>query len=99
MSATNDLRTALSSLCTIIDCFLSDDSSGNSSGLISPELLRQAKNDEKSALAPLSKVLDLLVDKKLKMKNIKIAVDSLNIATPNDWKSTASLLTVSLFEI
>ena len=92
-SATAELRSALSALCTIIECSLTP---RLPVGTLSPELFRQAKNEDKNATGPFITVLDALVAETLQMKNIKEAIVALNISPPSDWKSSSSLLTVNI---
>lgn len=89
-NATAELRSALSALCTIVECSLTR----LPSGTISPELFRQAKNDDKNATGPLTALLDAMVMESLQLSNIKQAVELLCIAPPSDWKSSAALLTI-----
>ena len=91
-NATAELRSALSALCTIVECSLTR----LPSGTISPELFRQAKNDDKNATGPLTALLDAMVMESLQLSNIKQAVELLCIAPPSDWKSSAALLTVCI---
>jgi hypothetical protein len=90
MSATADLRTALMSLCNILESSLHN----LPAGLASPELFRQAKNDDKNAVGPILTLLNAFVMQTLQIENIKTGLSKLNIAPPSDWKSSAALLTV-----
>ena len=91
MSATSELRVALSSLCSILEAALVE----LAPGTMSPELFRQAKNDEPNAYAPFVHLLDVLVRQELPFSSVKEALPNLNIATPKNSKSPAALLSVS----
>merc|ERR1712130_179806 len=90
MSATGELRAALSALCSILEAALAE----LAPGTVSPELFRQAKNDEQNAYAPFVQLLDALVRQTLSFSSVKEALPTLNIATPKNFKSPAALLSI-----
>jgi len=99
MSATQDLRSCLLSLCEIIENILPN----LQKGIISPELFRLAKQDDLEAVKPMTMLCYHLIAETFgavdsnkrgldHAKELFLYLDKLNISRPKSTKSSKALL-------